>query len=158
MQNVLYAFSFTLWTLHAQDISFVEGGLLVSLVVLLDWRVVDVLVRPHQLLVWQWLDDLRCHHCWYRVCRQLLGKIVSDLTHHMLDQTYVVEWAVEGLVAVDLLPVEVLGPSPYLLDAHGSQVWTSRHVPDGLDGHLLRSNQLLDYLSFVYACVVPHHR
>ena len=83
-----------------------------------------------------------------------LDEPVVDLSQYMLHQAHMMEWAIQGLVPVDGLAVQVLRLRPRLLDANCEQVRSSSQVPAWLNVYLRRGHQGLNYLCSMYTGVI----
>lgn len=86
--------------------------------------------------------------------RDLLGEGIGNLPKNLLDQADVMEWPVERLIAVHLLPVQPLSPRPYLFDTYRQEIGTIRNIPDGLDVDFCGGHMLLGYIGPVHLGIV----
>jgi len=83
-----------------------------------------------------------------------LDEPVVDLSQYMLHQAHMMEWAIQGLVPVDGLAVQVLRLRPRLLDANCEQVRSSSQVPAWFDVYLRRGHQGLNRLCSMYTSII----
>ena len=87
----------------------------------------------------------------------MLGKLVGNLTQHILNKAHVVEGTIESFEAVYFSAVQTLRTSPGPLNPHSAQVGPRSCVPARLYVDFWRGNQCLHYSASVYTRVIPEH-